>query len=191
MKKSLGPDTLIYPTPTWVVGTYSADGKPNLVTIAWGGLCCSQPPCLAISLRKATASYANVVARKAFTVAVPGAHQLAEADYCGLVSGRSIDKYAACKFTPVRADLVDAPYAQEFPMVVECRLLHTTEIGLHTQFIGEIMDVKVEESALDEAGNPLIDRVGPILFCPRQRTYHGVGGLLGKAFEVGRALMKR
>ena len=71
MKKSLGADTLIYPTPTWVVGTYDKEGKPNLMTIAWGGICCSQPPCLAVSLRKATYSYSNIIERKAFTVSVP------------------------------------------------------------------------------------------------------------------------
>ncbi len=66
MKKSLGADTLIYPTPAWVVGTYDKEGKPNLMTIAWGGICCSQPPCLAISLRKATYSYGNVSRTEGF-----------------------------------------------------------------------------------------------------------------------------
>lgn len=191
MKKSLGPDTLIYPTPAWVVGTYDKQGKPNLMTIAWGGICCSQPPCLAISLRKATYSYASLVERNAFTVSVPSAEQLKYVDYCGLVSGRSVDKFAACNLTPVRSEVVDAPYPQEFPMVLECRLLHTLEIGLHTQFVGEILDIKVEESALDESGQPTIEKVHPVLFTPRQRTYHAVGELLGKAFEVGRDMMKK
>ena len=110
------------------------------------------------------------------------------ADYCGLVSGRSVDKFAVCNLTPVRSEVVDAPYPQEFPMVLECRLLHTLEIGLHTQFVGEILDVKVEESALDPNGQPMIEKVRPIIFSPRQRTYHAVGTLLGKAFEVGRGL---
>ena len=191
MKKSLGPDTLIYPTPAWVVGTYDKEGKPNLMTIAWGGICCSQPPCLAISLRKATYSYGNVVERKAFTVSVPSAQQVNLADYIGLVSGRSVDKFAVCGLTPVRSEVVDAPYPQEFPMVLECRLLNTLEIGLHTQFVGEILDVKVEESALDNAGQPTIEKIRPVLFTPRERTYHAVGEFLGKAFEVGRGLMKK
>jgi flavin reductase (DIM6/NTAB) family NADH-FMN oxidoreductase RutF len=191
MKKSLGADTLIYPTPTWTVGTYDKEGKPNLATIAWGGICCSQPPCLAISLRKATYSYGNVVERKAFTVSVPSMEQIAVADYCGLVSGKSVDKFAACNLTPVRSEVVDAPYPQEFPMVLECRLLHTLEIGLHTQFIGEILDIKVEESVLGPDDQPMIEKVQPILFTPRQRTYHAIGGLLGKAFEIGKSLMKK
>jgi flavin reductase (DIM6/NTAB) family NADH-FMN oxidoreductase RutF len=162
-----------------------------LATIAWGGICCSQPPCLAISLRKATYSYGNVVERKAFTISVPSMEQIAAADYCGLVSGKSVDKFAACNLTPVRSEVVDAPYPQEFPMVLECRLLHTIEIGLHTQFIGEIMDIKVEESVLGPDGQPMIEKVQPILFTPRQRTYHAVGGLLGKAFEIGKSLIKK
>jgi flavin reductase (DIM6/NTAB) family NADH-FMN oxidoreductase RutF len=191
MKKSLGPDTLIYPTPTWVVGTYDREGKPNLMTIAWGGICCSQPPCLAISLRKATYSYGNVIERKAFTVSVPAAEQVDLADYIGLVSGRGVDKFKVCNLTPVRSEVVDAPYPQEFPMVLECRLLHTLEIGLHTQFVGEIIDVKVEESALGPDGNPMIEKVQPIIFSPRDRRYHRIGEPLGKAFEAGRGLMKK
>jgi flavin reductase (DIM6/NTAB) family NADH-FMN oxidoreductase RutF len=191
MKKSLGADTLIYPTPTWVVGTYDKEGKPNLMTIAWGGICCSQPPCLAISLRKATYSYGNIVGRKAFTVSVPAAEQVEMADYIGLVSGRGVDKFKVCNLTPVRSEVVDAPYPQEFPMVLECRLLHTLEIGLHTQFVGEIIDVKVEESTLGPDGHPMIEKVQPIIFSPRDRMYHRIGGVLGKAFEAGRGLMKK
>jgi flavin reductase (DIM6/NTAB) family NADH-FMN oxidoreductase RutF len=191
MKKSLGADTLIYPTPTWVVGTYDKEGKPNLMTIAWGGICCSQPPCLAVSLRKATYTYSNIIERKAFTVSVPAAEQVGVADYCGLVSGRTVDKFAVCKLTPVRSEVVDAPYPQEFPMVLECRLLHILDIGLHTQFVGEILDIKAEESALGPDGQPMIEKVQPIIFAPRERTYHGLGDLLGKAFEVGRGLMKK
>ena len=81
MKKSLGANTLIYPTPTWVVGTYDKDGKPNVMTAAWGGICCSQPPCVAVSLRKATYSYGNIVERKAFTVNVPSVAHAKQADY--------------------------------------------------------------------------------------------------------------
>ena len=71
MKRSLGAKTLIFPTPTWIVGSYDKQGKPNGMTAAWGGICCSDPPCVAVSLRKATYSYGNLVERKAFTVSVP------------------------------------------------------------------------------------------------------------------------
>jgi flavin reductase (DIM6/NTAB) family NADH-FMN oxidoreductase RutF len=68
MKRSIGAKTLIYPTPTWVVGSYDNQGKPNGMAVAWGGICCSEPPCVAVSLRKATYTYGNLVERQAFTV---------------------------------------------------------------------------------------------------------------------------
>jgi flavin reductase (DIM6/NTAB) family NADH-FMN oxidoreductase RutF len=83
---------------------------------------------------------------------------------------------------------VDAPYVEEFPLVLECRLLHTFEIGLHTQFVGEILDMKAEESVLGEKGLPDIEKVRPILFEPEINTYHGVGKLLGRAYSIGKEI---
>lgn len=186
MKKSIGAKTLVYPTPTWVVGTYDKQGKPNVATVAWGGICCSQPPCVAIALRKATYSYWNIVERKAFTVSVPSEKHVKQADYFGIASGRDVDKLSAAGLTPVRSDLVDAPYVAEFPLTLECRLLHTLEIGLHTQFVGEILDVKAEESVLSEKGLPAIEKVKPFVFAPDNHTYHAIGEYLGKAFSIGK-----
>lgn len=186
MKKSFGPKTLIFPTPVWVVGTYDSGGRPNIMTIAWGGICCSQPPCVAVSLRKATYSFGNIVARKAFTINVPSEEQVKAADYVGMVSGKNQDKFIATGLTPIRAEFVDAPYVKEFPMVLECRLLQTVEIGLHTQFIGEVVDVKVEETALDEKGMPQIEKIRPIVFSPEIRAYHAIGKYIGQAFSIGK-----
>ena len=152
MKKSIGAKTVVYPTPVFVVGTYDSEGKPNAMTAAWGGICCSRPPCVAVSLRKATYSYSNIVTREAFTVSIPSEKYVKEADYFGTVSGRNQDKFATTGLTPVRSKLIDAPYVDEFPFVLECKLLHTIEIGLHTQFIGEIVNIMAEESVLDERG---------------------------------------
>ena len=153
MKKSLGAKTILYPTPVLVVGTYD-DRKPNVMTVAWGGICCSVPPCVAVSLRKATYSYGNIVRRKAFTVSVPSERHVKEADYFGIASGRNEDKFAATGLTPVRSELVDAPYVKEFPLMLECRLVHTFELGLHTQFVGEILDVKIDEEVLEQGRRP-------------------------------------
>ena len=188
MKKSFGAKTLVFPTPVWVVGTYDKDGKPNVMSAAWGGICCSRPPCVAVSLRKATYTYGNIVGRKAFTISVPSEAHAREADYIGIVSGKNADKFAAAGLTPVRSILVDAPYVGEFPLVLECRLLHTLEIGLHTQFVGEILDVKAEESVLGEKGLPDIEKVRPILFDPEINTYHWVGKRLGRAYSIGKAI---
>ncbi len=186
MKKSLGAKTVLYPTPVLVVGTYDLQGKPNVMTAAWGGICCSEPPCVAVSLRKATYSYQNIVHRKAFTISLPSERYVKDADYFGIVSGRTDDKFAAAGLRAVRSDLVDAPYVQEFPLVLECRLLHTFEFGLHTQFVGEILDVKADQAILGEGGVPDLEKLRPIIFAPAIQAYYGIGRRLGKAFSIGK-----
>ena len=186
MKKSFDAKTLVYPTPVWLIGTYEKNGKPNAATIAWGGVCSSKPPCVAVSLRSATYTHGNIMERKAFTVNVPSANQVAIADYCGMVSGRNVDKFAVTKITAVKSDKVDAPYIQEFPMILECKLIDTTEIGIHTHFIGEVMDVKVDEAMLGDDGLPDISKINPIIYGPEIQSYYGVGKSLGKAFAIGK-----
>jgi flavin reductase (DIM6/NTAB) family NADH-FMN oxidoreductase RutF len=186
MKKSLGAKTLAQPAPVWVIGSYDSEGKPNIMTIAWGGICCSQPPCVTISLRKATYTYECIRERKAYTVNIPSAELVREADYVGMVSGRKVDKFAVTKLTPVPSELVDAPYIEEFPVVIECRVIHTLEIGLHTQFVGEIMDVKAEESVIGDQDTADILKVRPLVFDPGQRSYYGIGQGIGKAFSIGK-----
>ena len=158
------------------------------MTAAWGGICCSRPPCVAVSLRKATYTYGNILERRAFTVSIPSEDYVTEADYFGIVSGRDVDKFSAAGLTPVRSENVDAPYVAEFPFALECRLLHTAEIGLHTQFIGEIVDVKADEAGLSESGELDIEKVRAILYAPDDRAYYGVGVRLGQAFSIGRQI---
>jgi flavin reductase (DIM6/NTAB) family NADH-FMN oxidoreductase RutF len=165
--------------------------KPNAMTSAWGGICCSMPPCVAISLRKAAYTYGNVMEKKTFTLNVPSEQYAKEADYFGIASGKDVDKFSATKLTPVRSELVDAPFILEFPLVLECKVIHTFEIGLHTQFIGEILDVKSEESMLGENGQPDIRKIKPILFVPDARTYHKVGEYIGDAFSIGKVIAEQ
>lgn len=188
MKKSIGPGTVVYPTPVFVVGTYDPDGKPNVMAAAWAGICCSRPPCVAVALRKATHTHGSILHRRAFTVSIPSEDHARAADYFGIASGRTHDKFAISGLTPVRSELVNAPYVGEFPLVLECQLRHHFEIGSHTQFIGEIVDIKAEESVLGEAGHPLIEKVKPILFAPGDGSYHSIGDYLGKAFSIGKGL---
>ena len=188
MKKSLGAKILIYPTPVFVVGTYDKEGKPNVMTASWGGICCSKPPCIAVSLRKATYTHGNILARKAFTISIPSEDHVRQADYFGLVSGRTVDKFAGTKLTPVRSELVDAPYVKEFSLVVECKLAHVIELGLHTQFVGEVMDVKAEDSVMAKGGLLEITKVKPLMFAPDTQAYYGIGNFVGQAFSVGKGI---
>jgi flavin reductase (DIM6/NTAB) family NADH-FMN oxidoreductase RutF len=111
-----------------------------------------------------------------------------ESDYFGMASGRHQDKFAATGLTPVKSDLVDAPYIKEFPFALECSLLQTVEIGVHIQFIGEVLDIKADEELLDDEGIPDIAKVKPVLFAPEMQAYYGVGSLLGKAFSIGKSI---
>jgi len=190
MKKSVGAKTLLFPTPVLMVGTYDEAGKPNLMNAAWGGICCSDPPCVTVSLRKARHSYAGIEQRKAFTIGIACEGKMIEADYVGIVSGRDVDKFAASGLTSVRSEVVDAPYAAEFPVVLECRLLHTFELGVHTQFIGEIIDVKADVEVFGDDGQLDIMKIKPLIYDTSHKGYHSVGPLLGKAYTVGKELHK-
>ena len=152
MKKSLGAKTLIYPAPVLVVGTYDKAEKPNMMTASWGGICSSEPPCVAIAIRRATQSYKNLMERKAFTISIPSEQYVKEADYFGLVSGRTTDKLAATKLTAARSKLVAAPYIKEFPLVLECKVVDVADLGLHTQFVGKVIDAKAEDTVLGRDG---------------------------------------
>ena len=185
MKKSIGAKTIVFPTPVFIVGTYDKDNKPNVMAVAWGGICCSNPPCVGISLREATYTYGNIMARKAFTISIPSEKFIKEADYFGITSGRNEDKFAKTKLTPVKSSLVDAPYVGEFPFVVECAVTQTIKLGLHTLFIGEIKDVKADEAVLDKKGAPDIEKIKPVIFDPANRTYYGTGKYLADAFSEG------
>lgn len=189
MKQSLGAKTLFFPTPVLMIGSYDATGKPNLMNAAWGGICCSEPPCVTVSLRKARHTYESILERRAFTVGIANEANMVAADYVGIASGRSVDKFEVAGLTPVRSDLVDAPYAEEFPMVLECRLLHTLELGIHTQFIGEIVDVKADREVLGADGLPEVLRVQPLVYETVHKGYHGVGPLVGTAFSIGKSLL--
>lgn len=188
MKKSVGAKTIVYPTPAFAVGTYDKDGKSDVMTAAWGGISSSNPPCISISLQKPRYTYANIMEKKAFTISVPSESQVKEADYFGIISGKVEDKFSVSGLTPVKSELVDAPYVGEFPLVLECKLVHTVELGVHTQFTGEIVDVKVDEEFTDAEGLPDISKIKPFFYDPAGRAYYATGKKLGNAFDIGKAI---
>jgi flavin reductase (DIM6/NTAB) family NADH-FMN oxidoreductase RutF len=188
MKKSLGARTLLYTHPVVVIGTYDKSGKPNAMTAAWAGICCSSPPCVAVSLQRPRYTYGNIMEKKAFTVSIPSVRHVREADFFGIASGKDTDKFAASGLTPVKGTTVNAPYVEEFPVVLECRLLHSFELGLHTQFVGEILDVKVDEAILGPDGKPDMARVQPFIYDSSKQEYYAIGRSIGKAFSVGKDL---
>jgi flavin reductase (DIM6/NTAB) family NADH-FMN oxidoreductase RutF len=186
MKKSIGPKPQPMPAPVWLVGTFDAEDKPNIMTASWAGVCCSRPPCITVSLRKATYTYHCIMARQAYTVSVPSAEQVKQADFAGIISGRDVDKFAQAGLTAVGSSLVDAPYVAQCPVIMECRLLQTLELGLHTMFVGEVVDTKVEEGVQLEDGSPDADKAAPIAFVGGQ--YRAMGDYLGDPFSIGKDL---
>lgn len=186
MKTSLGTKTLAQPTPVWVVCAYDAAGKATGATIAWGGIVSSEPASLGISLRPSRYTYGCIMDKRAFTVNIPSVDQLSEADYFGMVSGKNVDKFAAANLTAQASQLVDAPFIAEFPLILECRLSKTVELGIHTQFIGEIADVKADPSCLDEKGNLNMELVRPFAFDPGTRGYYCMGPKAGQGFASGK-----
>jgi flavin reductase (DIM6/NTAB) family NADH-FMN oxidoreductase RutF len=186
VKISIGAQTVLFPTPVFIVSTYDSSGKPNAMAVAWGGICCSAPPCVAVSLREATYTYGNIMERKAFIVNIPSQKHIKEVDYLGVASGKKEDKFAAAGLTPCKSGIVDAPYIKEFPLNLACRLINTVKIGLHTQFIGEIKDILVDEDMLEAQGVPGISKIKPLIFNPANRGYYSVGAFLSQAFSAGK-----
>lgn len=191
MKKSLGASPLAQPAPVWAVCAYDVDDKPNAMIAAWGGIASSDPASVTVSLRPGRHTYAGIMKHKAFTISVCPEWLAAESDYLGLVSGKNVeDKIAKAGLTPVRSDVVDAPYIDEFPLIVECELTETVELGVHTIVVGKIVDVKCDDDKLID-GHADISKVKPMVFAPGTKNYHGVGEVVGKGFSSGVKFIKK
>ena len=191
MKLSLPAQPILLPSPVLVVGTYGPDGKPNIMTAAWGGIACSKPPCISVSLREATLTFHNIKQAEAFTVNIPSERYLKEADFVGLVSGREHDKFKVTGLSPEKSQLVNAPIVKEFPYALECRLARQVELGLHTMFVGEIVGMVAESEVLSPRQVPDIEKVRPMLWGSfGTMGYYGIGEKLGAAFSVGKQLQR-
>lgn len=189
MKKNLGALTLLFPTPVLVIGSYDAQGTPNAMTAAWGGICCSNPPCIQVSLQKARFSHSLILAKKAFTVNIPSEKQVAEVDFLGMASGWKVRKFEKVALTPKRGEQVDAPLILEFPVSMECQLLKVIELGSHDLFVGEVLAAWADEEILNDKGFPDPQKAKPLSFVPYDKSYYGIGPRVAWSFEVGKSLM--
>ena len=191
MRVSLQPQPVLLPSPILIIGTYGPDGRPNIMNAAWGGIACSRPPCICVSLREATLTYHNIRQAGAFTVNIPAEKYLREADFAGLASGRECDKFQETRLTSEKSQLVNAPLVKEFPYALECRLVKQVELGLHTMFIGEIVGMVADSEVLSPNNIPDIEKVRPLLWGSfGNMAYFGIGEKLGNAFSAGYALKR-
>ena len=154
------PGTMLYPVPAVMVTSIAKDGRPNIMTVAWTGTVCSEPPMLSISLRKATYSYGLIMESREFVVNIPSLRLIRATDYCGVVSGRDVDKFAKTGLTPGPSTTVKPPVIMECPINIECSVRQVLELGLHTMFVAEVTAVQVSEHLLSPSGRLAIEKEG-------------------------------
>jgi len=188
--KSLGSKTAAFPTPTWVVGSYDAKGKADMMAAAWCGIANSTPASVFVAIQPVRYTYENILEKGEFTICIPSEEYAKETDYFGIESGRDADKIKASGLTAKRAEKVNAPYIEEFPMYLECKLTDRVNLGSHFVLIGRIIDVKAKEEILDHKESIEIQKLKPIIYSPTDRNYYGVGEFIGEAFSIGKELKK-
>ena len=185
MRKNFGPKPMCYPMPVYIIGTYNADGTPNAMNAAWGGI--SEDQEISICVDSAHKTAENLQARKAFTVSMATAQYLVACDYVGIVSGnQEPDKFAKAGFHAVKSDFVDAPLIAELPMALECNVIsYDTE---SCRLVGQILNVCADESVLGENGKVDVAKLQPITYDPMNHHYLTLGETVGQAFQDGKAL---
>lgn len=175
MKKNLGPTNSTYPAPVLVIGTYDEKEKPNAMVVAWGGFASTAPPMIAISMDEHHYTYKNIERNRCFTVNTPNEKHVKEADYFGMSTGRSSDKFQVTGLTATKGSKVNAPIIDEFPLALECQVTEIKKIGDCMHIIGEIVETVADEDCLDENGTPDISRIKPVIFDPVKDEYYFIG----------------
>ena len=185
MRKNFGPKPMCYPMPVYIIATYNADGTPNAMNAAWGGI--SEDREISVCIDNTHKTAENLMARKAFTVSMATAKYMAACDYVGIVSGnKEPDKFAKAGFHAARSEFVDAPLIAELPMALECRVISYDEETC--RLVGEIVNVCVDESVLGENGKVDVEKLQPITYDPMNHHYLTLGAKVGQAFHDGLAL---
>ena len=170
------PGTFLYPVPAVMVTCGAGEGA-NIITLAWVGTLCSEPPLVGIGVRASRHSHGLIEELGEFVVNLPSVDQVKALDYCGVVSGRDEDKWAACGFTRGAASQVQVPLVAECPVNIECRLQQTLSLGSHDLFIGEVVAIQVDEAVLDGKGYLDIEKARPFAFA--NSKYWAIDEMLG------------
>ena len=185
MRKDFGAKPMCYPMPVYIIATYGADGTPNAMNAAWGGI--SEETEISICVSEDHKTTENILARKAFTVSMATAKYMTACDYVGIVSGnKEPDKFAKAGFHATKSAFVDAPLIDELPMAVECKLISYDPETC--RLVGRIVNVSVDESVLDKNGKVDVAKLQPITYDPMNHHYLVLGEKVGQAFQDGLAL---
>ena len=171
------PGNFVYPVPPALVSCRDKAGNRNILTIAWTGTVCSDPPMAYISVRKERFSHPMLLETGEFVINLPDAALARAADYCGCVSGRDVDKFSACSLTPCEMEGVSAPGILEAPVSIACRVKQVLPLGSHDMFLADVVSVQVAERYIDAKGRFHMEQAGLLAYS------HGAYFTLGK--QVG------
>ena len=190
MKKDLGLVQAVYPMPVLMVAAYDAEGKVNVMNVAWGQICDDDKIILFIGEGKKT--WLNILESKAFTVALADEKQIDVADFFGIASGnRMDDKFEKTGYHAVKSDKVNAPIIEEFPVVMECELLEHLKDEYVSGIVGKIVNVKADEEVLDEKGKVDVSKLHAAMFDQFRNGYYTTGEKFAQAWNAGKDLMKK
>lgn len=173
-KEHWKPGNMLYPVPAVMVSCQGADKRPNILTVAWAGTVCSDPAMVSISVRPERFSYDLIHQSKEFVINLVTADLVFAADYCGVKSGRDVDKFKEMHLTPLPSQKVTAPGIQESPVNIECKVVQEISLGTHTMFLAEVVGVTVDDRYLDEKGSFRLNDAELVSYS------HGEYFLLGK-----------
>jgi flavin reductase (DIM6/NTAB) family NADH-FMN oxidoreductase RutF len=189
MKVTRKPSTSLLPTPVVLLSVSGGDGQPNMITLAWVGVVCSQPPMISAAIRPSRHSHGLVNAAREFVVNIPRAGQLAQVDAAGVISGRDHDKFEELGFTAAPASQVAAPLIAECPVNIECVVRHQLLLGVHDLFIAEVVAVQYDEEVTDARGR--LDVAALDAFAYAEGEYWSLGERLGGYGQPARSLEPR
>lgn len=173
----LKPGTLLAPVPAVMVSCARKGEKPNIVTLAWVGTVNSEPPMCSVSVRKERFSHGIIRESGEFVINLVGEEQLKATDFCGVKSGRDVDKFAACGLTPAAVEGFAAPAIAECPLYLACRVASVQDLGSHDLFLGKIERVGVKQEMMDDSGRLDFGRMKLIAY--NHGVYYALGGALG------------
>ena len=176
-KQTWKPGNMLYPLPAVMVSITDGEGRDNIITVAWAGTVCTNPPMLSISVRPERFSYNMIKETGEFVVNLTTEELLRACDYCGVKSGRDVDKFKEMHLTPLAMQHVSAVGISESPVNIECRVRKCEELGSHTMFIADVVGVTVDDKYMDETGKFHINDTGLVMYSHGE--YFGFGDKLG------------
>ena len=163
-KQNFKPGNMLYPLPAVLVSAADKKGNSNLLTIAWAGTICSDPPMVSISVRPERYSYHMIEETGEFVVNLTTEGLAFATDYCGVKSGKDVDKWKECGLHKIPGEKVGVPMVEESPVNLECQVVEKKELGSHHMFLAEVVAVHVDERYMDETGRFHLNDAKPLVY---------------------------